>query len=260
MRQVFEALSDSSSVRAVLLSGAGPKAFTAGLDVQSAAKTGILAEIAENTTLDGARIATGVRRHLVEFQDCISSVEKCEKPVVCVMHGYTLGMGIDIAACADVRICSDDTSFAVKEVDIGLAADLGALTRLPKIVGNHSWIKDVCLSARIFKAEEALDVGFVSDVYQGKDKAVEAGLRWASMVAEKSPVAVQGTKELLNWSRDHNTQDGRRRFIDDTGYLCLRTIGLGYTRVWNSAALQSGDVSAALSANLQKRKPRFEKL
>ena len=209
MRQVFNTLSDSSSVRAVVLGAAGPKAFTAGLDVQAMSKTGILAQTPEKTSLDGARIASGVRRHLADFQDCITAVERCEKPVICVLHGYTLGMGIDIAVCADVRICSDDTKFSVKEVDIGLAADLGTLSRLPKVVGNHSWVKDVCLSARTFGAEEALKVGFVSGVYAGKDKAVEAGIKWAGIVAGKSPVAVQGTKELLDWSRDHNVQDGR---------------------------------------------------
>ena len=125
------------------------------------------------------------------------------------MHGFTLGLGIDIATCADVRICSSDTKFAVKEVDIGLAADVGTLSRLPKIVGNSSWVKDVSLSARTFGAEEALRVGFVSGVYANKDAAVEEATRWAGMIAEKSPVAVQATKESLNWSRDHSVQDGK---------------------------------------------------
>jgi len=102
----------------------------------------------------------------------------------------------------------------------------------------------VALSARIFGAEEALRVGFVSGVLESKEKAVEEGLKMAQLIASKSPVAVQGTKELLNWSRDHTVQDGLR-----------------YTGAWNSAAVQTEDIGAALQAGLQKRKtPTFEKL
>ncbi|MCJ1415245.1 hypothetical protein MMC32_001577 [Xylographa parallela] len=242
LRQVFETLSISPSVRAIVFSGAG-EAFTAGLDVQAAAQSGVLAANSGNSNLDGARAATLIRRQLLEFQDCITAIERCEKPIICVLHGYTYGLGVDMLTCADVRICSDNTQFSVKEVDIGLAADVGTLSRLPKVVGHYSWVKDVCLTARVFGAEEALRVGLVSAVYPGKAKAIEEGIRWASMVASKSPVAVQGTKELLNWSRDHSVHDGLR-----------------YTQIWNGAALQSHDIPLAMQAGMKKKKPTFEKL
>src|SRR4051794_26750765 len=115
--------------------------------------------------------------------------------VIVVLHGYTLGLAIDICATADIRLCTDATQFAVKEVDNGLAADIGTLSRLPKIVGSFSWVKDICLTARTFDADEALRVGLVSAVYKSKDEAVEEGLKLAAVIAAKSPVAVQGTKE-----------------------------------------------------------------
>lgn len=214
LRDIFQTLSYSSAVRAILLTGAGPKAFTAGLDVQDASQSGILAQISSssstdgNAQFDGARAATQIRRSITDFQDCLSAVERCEKPVICVMHGYTLGLGIDLSTCADVRLCTRDTRFAVKEVDIGIAADGGTLSRLPKVVGNFGWIKEVCLSARMFGAEEALRVGFVNSVWGTKEEAVTEGLKMAGVIAGKSPVAVQGTKELLNWSRDHTVADG----------------------------------------------------
>ena len=260
MRQIFDSLSYSPSVRAIILTGAGPKAFTAGLDIQATSQAGPLAPAPEDPSRDGARIATANRRHILEFQECVQSIEKCEKPVVCVMHGFTLGLGIDIAACADVRICSSDTKFAVKEVDIGLAADIGTLSRLPKIVGNFGWVKDVCLSARTFGAQEAMRVGFVSGVYANKDAAVEEASRWAGIIAGKSPVAVQATKELLNWSRDHSVQDGKPHLPRLNKCIELIFLGLRYTAVWNGAALQSNDVPAAMQAGLAKRKPTFEKL
>ena len=163
--------------------------------------------------------------------------------VICVMHGFSFGLAIDISTCADIRICSSDVKFAVKEVDIGLAADIGTLARLPKIVGNFSWVKDVALSARVFGAEEEYRVGFVSQVHETKEKAIEAGVKMAELLASKSPVAVQGTKELLNHARDHNVADSLR-----------------YTGVWNSAALQTSDVERAMLSGLKRTKPRFEKL
>jgi Delta3,5-Delta2,4-dienoyl-CoA isomerase len=205
---IIDTLSHDPNVRAIVLSGAGPRAFTAGLDLQAA--TGNDSSLLNpKTQADGARVATNLRRHILEFQDDITSAEKCEKPVICVMHGFSMGLGIDMSCCADVRLCAKDTKFSVKEVDIGLAADIGTLNRLPKVVGSFSWCKDVCMSARIFGAEEALRVGFVSGVYENKEAAVQAGLDLAKLMASKSPVAVQSTKDILNFSRDHKIEDGK---------------------------------------------------
>jgi len=241
MKTVFDTLSLSPDVRAIIFSGAGDKAFTAGLDVQAASQQGVLKQ--QEGAADVARVAVGIKRHVQEFQDCVSSIEKCEKPVICVLHGFSFGLAIDMSSCADIRICTKDVKLAVKEVDIGLAADIGTLTRLPKIVGNHSWIKDVCLSARVFGAEEAYRVGFVSQVLENKEKAVETALKMAELLASKSPVAVQGTKELLNHARDHTVASSLR-----------------YTGVWNSAAIQTEDVTKAMLSGIKKTKPRFEKL
>jgi len=242
LKTVFDTLSIDTSVRAIVLSGAGPKAFTAGLDVEAASQSGVLAKGSDKPQ-DVARIAVGIKRHVAEFQDCISSIERCEKPVICVMHGFSFGLALDISTCADIRICAADTKFSVKEVDIGLAADIGTLTRLPKIVGSFSWVKDVALSARVFGAEEAYRVGFVSEVTKNKELAVEVAMKKAELLASKSPVAVTGTKELLNHARDHNVADSLR-----------------YTGVWNSAAIQTSDVERAMLSGLKRTKPTFEKL
>lgn len=160
-----------------------------------------------------------------------------------MLHGFSFGLAIDISTCADIRICTADVKMAVKEVDIGLAADIGTLSRLPKVVGSFSWVKDVALSARVFGAEEAYRVGFVSQVHPTKDKAIEAALDMAKLLATKSPIAVQGTKELLNHARDHTLADSLR-----------------YTGVWNSAAIQTSDVERAMLSGIKKTRPTFEKL
>ncbi|KAK2068399.1 hypothetical protein P8C59_003038 [Phyllachora maydis] len=243
LRAVFAALSTDPDVRVVVLSGAGDRAFTAGLDVQAASQASPALGPPGVKPLDGARTAARIRRHVTEFQDCVSAVERCEKPVICVLHGISYGLAIDLACCADVRICAADARLAVKEVDIGLAADIGTLSRLPKAVGSASWVKDVCLSARVFGADEAQAVGFVSQVHPHKAAAVGAAVAWAALVADKSPVAVQGTKEILNHARDHPVTESLR-----------------YTTIWNAANLQSDDIQAALLSGLKKTRPTFEKL
>ncbi|KAK3067243.1 hypothetical protein LTR53_015995, partial [Teratosphaeriaceae sp. CCFEE 6253] len=201
---IFRKLSVDPDVRVVILTAVGDRAFTAGLDVQAASETGALSKTGD---ADGARRAVALRRHMLEFQDDITAIEKCEKPVIAVLHGVSYGLAIDMTTCCDIRICAQDTRFSVREVEIGLAADIGTLTRLPKANVPMSWVKEVCLTARDFGADEALRVGFVSAVYESKAAALGKALEMAQSLALKSPVAVQGTKQILNFSRDHSVQD-----------------------------------------------------
>lgn len=180
--------------------------------------------------------------------------------MICVLHGISIGLAIDISCCADIRICSKDTKFSVKEVDIGLAADIGTLSRLPKAVASFSWVKDVCLSARSFDADEALAVGFVSQVLETKAKAVETGIQLASLISSKSPVAVQGTKELLNHARDNSVAESECHPSQNIRTGTLTVIGLRYTSAWNQGMLQTNDIKSALMSGIKKTKPRFEKL
>ena len=186
-----------------------------------------------------------MRRHILELQDTISSLARCEKPIIALLHGYAYGLGIDLSSACDIRLCTSDTKFCVKEVDIGLAADVGTLSRLPKVLGGvTSWAKEICLSARPFSAEEAVKNNFVSRVVAGgKGQLIQEGVKLAQLIASKSPVAVQGTKNILDAAWGRTVEDN-----------------LNYTAVWNAAMLQSSDVERAMMSGLQKRTPTFEKL
>ncbi|KAK3709134.1 hypothetical protein LTR37_011113 [Vermiconidia calcicola] len=238
---IFNRLSHDPDVRAVILTGNGDRAFTAGLDVQSASEGGII--VNKGKDLDAARKATLLRRHVQEYQDAVSAIEKCEKPVVAVCHGISYGLAIDMTTCCDIRICAKDTRFSVREVEIGLAADVGTLSRLPQSGISMSFVKDVALTARDFSAQEALQVGFVSGVYEDKKAAKGRALELATLISKKSPVAVQGTKEVINFSRDHTIADG-----------------LNYIKIWNASMVQTKDVEDSMLAGLKKTKPTFAKL
>lgn len=235
---IIKKLNWDSDVRAILLTAAGPRAFTAGLDV-TAASQGTLAK----AEVDVARKARGTREHIIEFQECITDIERCGKPVVCAYNGISYGLAIDMGLACDIRIASQDVRFSVKEVDIGLAADIGTLTRLPKVGVSLSWAKEVALTAREFGADEALRVGYISHIGADKAATIKKGLELCQLIATKSPIAVYGTKEIINFSKDRPVEDG-----------------LKYTAIWNAGMIQTSDVQRAMLSGLQKRKPTFEKL
>jgi delta(3,5)-delta(2,4)-dienoyl-CoA isomerase len=128
--------------------------------------------------------------------------------VICVLHGASIGIAIDLSSACDIRLATQDTKMSIKEVDIGIAADVGTLQRFPRVVGNDSWTRELAFSGRFFSAQEALKHGFVSDVFETKEKAMGKAMEIAKVIAAKSPVAVQGTKTLLDYSRDHSVREG----------------------------------------------------
>lgn len=160
------------------------------------------------------------------------------------MHGYVYGAGIDLSTACDIRWCASKSIFCVKETDIGLAADIGTLARLPKVLGGiTSFAKEVALSARPFLADEALKQGLVSRVLSDKAELLREGLKMGELIASKSPVAVQGTKNIMDAAWGRTVEDN-----------------LNYVAIWNAAMLQSTDTERAMTSGLQKRKPTFEKL
>ncbi|GMR30708.1 hypothetical protein PMAYCL1PPCAC_00903, partial [Pristionchus mayeri] len=147
---------------------------------------------------------------------------QCSKPVIAAIHGYCL----------------------VQETAVGFAADVGTLNRIPKIVGNHSWLYDICLTARHFGAKEALEQGFVSRVFDTHEELMSAAQETAKAIATNSPVAVQGTKIVLNYARDHPVDDSLR-----------------YVALWNMSQAQTDDIAMSAAALMTKGpKPVYAKL
>ncbi|KAJ7912686.1 Delta2-dienoyl-CoA-isomerase [Mycena leptocephala] len=235
--------SEGRDVRAAVLSSAIPKLFTAGIDLADAAKitTGGLKGV---SSLDGARSSLALLRDIKEFQHAIGAPERCPFPVIVAVHGLVLGLGVDIVSACDVRYAAESAQFSVKEVDIGLAADVGTLAYLPKIVGNHSLLRELAYSATLFSAADAERMGLLSRVVPGgRAEVVQAALKLAEVIAGKSPVAVSGTKRILLHSRDHSVADN-----------------LEYTAAWNAAALQTQDIPETLAAAKARRAPAFAPL
>lgn len=199
----FNDLAHDENCRSIVLSGSG-KLFSAGIDLTD--MMSLSSELADAD--DIARKAKIIYILLKKYQESLTALEKCNKPVIAAVHGPCIGAGIDMITAVDIRYCSKDAWFQVKEVSIGMAADVGTLQRLPKIIGSDSLVRELCYTGRKLHSAEALSCGLISKVFDDKDSLINGALELAAEIASKSPVAVQGTKESLVFSRDHSVQDG----------------------------------------------------
>ncbi|KAH7331503.1 hypothetical protein KP509_20G036900 [Ceratopteris richardii] len=234
-------LDASSAVRVIILAGEG-KNFCSGIDLS------MLAQLNESETTSSQDIRDGARTSLLNvhrvkrLQAAFTALEECRKPVIAAIHGACIGGGVDLIAACDLRYCSSDSYFSVKEVDLAIVADLGSLQRLPLLIG-HGNAMDLALTGRRVSASEAKSIGLVNGVFESKHVMEEQVTALARNIAAKSPLAVVGTKKVLLKSRDTTVSDG-----------------LEYVATWNSGMLLSSDLKEAIKAQLQKRKPIFSKL
>ncbi|XP_033735841.1 delta(3,5)-Delta(2,4)-dienoyl-CoA isomerase, mitochondrial-like isoform X2 [Pecten maximus] len=237
MKHCFHQLNSDSDCRVIVLSGAG-RVFTAGLDLTD---TGSVS--AKESGLDTSRKAFAIRKKLADYQDTFTAIEQCTKPVIAAVHNACIGGGIDMTSACDIRYATQDSFFQIKEVDIGVAADVGTLQRFPKIVGNDSLVRELTYTARRFNSDEAKEIGFVSRVFPDKNSMMAGAMETAELIASKSPVAVQGSKVSLVYSRDHSVREGLEHVV-----------------LWNQGMLQSEDVMKAIMAGMQKKTAKFSKL
>jgi len=233
MRAVFEYCSHNPDVRVVVLSGKG-KIFCAGIDVS------LLMNMTQYQSHCGSRKREEFRHHLIKLQDDVSSLEKCQKPVIAAIHNACIGGGVDIISSCDMRFCTSDAYFSIKEVDMGLVADIGTLQRLPKLI-SQGLMSELAYTGRKMHADEAQRSGLVNKVYQDKEEMMAAVMETARVIADKSPVVIRGTKEMINYSRDHS--------VDESLHMMS---------VWNAAYIMSDDIKEAMTAYMEKRKPVYQ--
>lgn len=132
--------------RCILLIGSG-KGFCGGIDIADEKFfSGITDNEADDASQESARRSIAFYPQILQMQAAFTAVEECAVPVVAAIHGSCVGAGVDLVCCADVRVCDPDATFSIREVRLGLAADVGTLQRFPKLVGFGSLVKELCLT------------------------------------------------------------------------------------------------------------------
>jgi enoyl-CoA hydratase len=188
---------------------------------------------------DPARGREALRRLILDLQDCLSSVERCRKPVLAAIQGACIGGAIDLVTCCDMRYAAAEVQFSVREIDVGMTADVGTLQRLPRLIPDGI-ARELAYTGRSVNGAEARLIGLVNQVFATPEALLEGVRRIAQTIAAKSPLAIRGSKEMLNYGRDHTVADG-----------------LNYVATWNAAMLMSLDLDETMTAMRAQRPPRF---
>ncbi|MEO9892050.1 crotonase/enoyl-CoA hydratase family protein [Aurantibacter sp.] len=233
IQTIFDTLSTTDEVRVIVLRGEG-KHFCAGIDLELLMSIDRFQDIA----CSGKR-SEKVRKLILTLQQTITAIEKCSKPVLAAIHNGCIGGGVDIATACDMRYCTEDAYFTVKEIDLGMVADLGTLQRLPKIISTGMAAEMAYTGRKVF-GPEAKSIGLVNQCYASRETLIEGVMKKATIIASKSPLSIRGTKKVLLYTRDHSVDDA-----------------LNYMSTWNAAMLISEDLTEAFKATMEKRTPRF---
>ena len=236
--RILDEIDKDASLRVLILSSTG-KHFCAGMDLKNFGSLGNDAEKKTNVP-DKARIGESLYRVAKELQDMLSKLEKLRIPVLVGIQGGCIGGGLDLVTAADMRFASKDAFFCIQEVNIGMAADIGTLQRLPRVIPEGK-VRELAYTGRRMPAEEALEAGLVNKVYESHEEMVSGLKEMAAVIASKSPLAVYGTKAILNFSRDHTIAEG-----------------LEYNALWSGAMLPQEDMAEAMMSNMEKRDPEFQ--
>lgn len=235
MPELFAGLDRDEDVRAVIVRGEGDN-FSYGLDLSS-----MMGSLGQH--FDGnnqARERTRLLDLIEETQRAFNNVASCRKPTIAAVCGWCVGGGLDLIAACDIRLCSADARFSLREVKVAIIADLGSLQRLPHIIGEgHT--RELAFTGKDIDADRARAIGLVSDVYETHEAALEAARRIGREIADNPPLVVQGIKEVMNRRIESSTAEGLR-----------------HVAVWNSAFLQSEDLAEAMAAFRERRAPRFK--
>jgi len=235
LRDAVQQLSDRGETRALVISSTG-KHFSAGmaLDVFAGDELALAAKT--------PRERLSFQRSLKKLMDCFTALDEARFPIVCAIQGACVGGALDLATACDLRVCSADAFFTVQEISIGMAADLGVLQRLPKIV-PQGVAREMAYTGERVGAERALAIGLVNEVLADADATRERALALARTIASKSPLAIAGTKLALNHARDHSTASALEQMT-----------------LLQSAIFDTDEMAAAIDAWKAKRSAEFDPL
>ena len=234
--EIIKELDKNAAARVILLKGQG-KHFNAGMDLANfapAKKDGV--------KKDPARMRETFYHEVLELQDTFTALEECRMPTIASIQGACVGGGIDMVSACDIRHCSSDAFFKIAEVDIGLAADVGTLQRLPTLI-PIGVVRELAYTGRKFLPDEARELGFINKVFDSLEDLEQGSLTLAQEIASKSPLITRVIKKQINYARDHSVKES-----------------LDYHAAWNSSLISGQDMEAAMKAMMEKSQAEYDDL
>jgi len=235
--EIVQSLDADGEARAIVISSTG-KHFTAGMDLAVFASSGLESQ----GEVETGRKRAELRRNVLRLQDSFSCLDRARMPVLAAVQGGCIGGGVDLVSACDMRYCTENAFFCIQEINIGMTADVGTFPRLPHVM-PQGLVRELAYTGRRLPAAEARDSGLVNQVYKDHDALVEGVLGTAAEIAARSPLAVWGSKEMLNYARDHTIADG-----------------LDYIATWQTGMFQPADMAEAFAAKKEGREAEFADL
>jgi len=231
---IMKDIDGDDNIRVAIIAAKGD-IFSAGIDL--VAMVPELPELMDKEQKGGVKFS--LYHKILEMQEGLTCIERCRKPVIAAVHGKCIGAGLDLIAACDIRYCTEDAEFSLREAAVAIVADMGVLQRVANIAGQGI-VRELAFTARNVPAGRAREMHLVNEVFRDRDELLAAAERCAMEIASNSPLAVKATKVVLNQMVAARVNES-----------------LTFNAALSAAIMPSHDMIEAFTAFSQKRKPEF---
>ena len=235
---IVQSIDQNSTARVIVLSSTGPH-FTSGLDTSIFGSSVESSDNPEDVEKSKRQRSAKLYDTIKHMQKSFTCLEQCRIPVIAAIQGGAIGGGVDLVTACDLRYMTEDGFLSIYEINIGMTADVGTFPRITHLL-PEGIVKELAYTGRRISAQEAKQHGLVNEIYTDHEAMLEATMGIALQIATKAPLAVYGSKKIINYSRDHSTADS-----------------LDYISLWNASMLQPDEISEAFAAAQEEREGNF---
>jgi len=231
-----------AKARAIVLSSTG-KHFSAGMDLSVFTGGQSVGTSAAASKDERGRVRANLRQSVLDIQDTFNVLERARMPVLIAIQGGCVGGAVDMASACDCRYATEDAFFVIQEINLGMTADVGTFPRLCHLL-PQGYLRELAYSGRRLPARRALELGLINEIFPTQAAMLAHVMSIAREIAAKSPLAVHGSKVMINYARDHTIADG-----------------LDYIATWQAGMYNpESDMRESFVARQEKRAPEFPDL
>lgn len=239
--QIVHAINDEATARVIVISSTG-KHFSAGMDL-SVFTDGQGVASGHTGKREEGRARLSLRAEALRLQKTFNCLDEARMPVIMAIQGGCVGGAVDMSTCADMRFATKDAFFVIQEINLAMTADVGTFPRLCHLL-PQGIVRELAYSGRRLMAKKAQDLGFVNELFDTHEQMLAHVMELAREIASKSPLAVHGSKVMINYARDHSIADS-----------------LDYVATWQAGMFNpTVDMYESFRAKQEKRDPVYEDL